>query len=254
MVKKKNTSWGKVAGWYDAHLEDSPDTYQSKVILPNILRILDLKKDMRVLDLACGQGFFSRVFSESGAHVEGCDVAEELIVLAKKESPKEVAFHVASANKLSFAKNASFDVVVCILALQNIEDLSGTFSEVARVLVPGGRLVIVLNHPAFRIPKQSSWGWDEKEGVQYRRVDRYLSASTAYIEMHPELANSEKTISYHRSLQDYFKTCIKSGFVITRLEEWISHKTSENGPRKKAEDQARKEIPLFLMLEARKTR
>ncbi|TSC62103.1 MAG: hypothetical protein G01um101448_477 [Parcubacteria group bacterium Gr01-1014_48] len=252
MVKRKDTSWGRVADWYDAHLENSEDTYQSRVILPNILRILDLKKDERVLDLGCGQGFFSRAFLKTGAHVEGCDISEELIQLAKKESPKEIAFHTASADALLFAKNGSFNVVVCILALQNIENLSGTLSEVARVLLSDGRFVIVLNHPAFRIPKFSSWGWDEEGAVQYRRVDRYLSARSASIDMHPGKQTKQQTISYHCSLQDFFKAFTKTGFVVTRLEEWISHKKSEKGPRQFAEDRSRKEIPLFLMLETQK--
>ena len=44
----------------------------------------------------------------------------------------------------------------------------------------------------------------------------------------------------------------KEGFAIAKLEEWISHKRSERGPRQSAEDISRKEIPLFLMLEAKK--
>ncbi len=70
--------------------------------------------------------------------------------------------------------------------------------------------------------------------------------------MHPGQAKSESTISYHRSLQDYTKGLAKAGFSITRLEEWISHKKSQTGPRQEAEDTARKEIPLFLMLEVKK--
>ncbi len=38
----------------------------------------------------------------------------------------------------------------------------------------------------------------------------------------------------------------KHGFAVTRLEEWISNKKSQKGPRVTAEDKARKEIPLFL--------
>ena len=53
-------------------------------------------------------------------------------------------------------------------------------------------------------------------------------------------------------MQDYFKALTRSGFSVSRLEEWISHKKSQAGPRQAAEDTARKEIPLFLMLEARK--
>jgi hypothetical protein len=126
------------------------------------------------------------------------------------------------------------------------------FTEISRVLTTKGRLVIVMNHPVFRIPKTSSWGWDETVKTQYRRVDAYLSPSSTEIMMHPGSKESTKTISYHRSLQDYFKALSKAGFVVARLEEWISHKKSESGPRQKGEDVARKEIPLFLMLEVKK--
>jgi hypothetical protein len=70
--------------------------------------------------------------------------------------------------------------------------------------------------------------------------------------MHPGKAGSLKTMSYQRSLQEFFKAFNKTGFVVTRLEEWISHKKSQKGPRQKAEDAARKEIPLFMCIEIRK--
>ncbi len=252
MEKKgaQSTSWGKVAGWYGDYLEN-PDTYQSQVILPNTLRMLGLKKGDRVLDLACGQGFFTKEFKNTGAVVVGADIAKELIEAART-NVAGVEFFVTPASQLSFAKDGTFDTVVCILALQNMEDLSSVSKEVARVLRKGGRFVMVVNHPAFRVLKRSSWGWDQEAEVQYRRVDGYLSAAKIPIDMHPGKGKSTETISYHRSLQDFSKTLFGAGFALTRLEEWISHKVSEKGPRQKAEDTARKEIPLFLALEATK--
>jgi hypothetical protein len=44
------------------------------------------------------------------------------------------------------------------------------------------------------------------------------------------------------------KTFAKEGFAVTKLEEWISHRKSENGPWAKAENNARKEIPLFMCM------
>jgi hypothetical protein len=114
-------------------------------------------------------------------------------------------------------------------------------------------LIGIINHPTFRIPKRSSWGWDDTESVQYRRLDGYLSASRAEIDMTPGRSGKHAhTYSFHRSLQDYMKALAGVGFAITRIEEWTSHKTSEKGPRAEAEDRARKEFPLFLMFEARK--
>lgn len=249
MKKDPDTSWGPVADWYDEHLEYDKDTYHAAVIAPNLKRILDPQPGLRVLDIACGQGYFARLFAESGALVTGTDISPELIALARQKS-SAVSYHVSPADDLSFASVRSFDAATIVLAIQNIENIAEVFAEAKRVLKPGGRLVLVMNHPAFRIPKRTSWGWDEEAKRQYRRVDGYLSAAAVPIEMHPGFAQSATTLSYHRSLQDFFKALSKAGFAVTRLEEWISHKKSEKGPRQAAEDAARKEIPMFLMLEA----
>lgn len=246
-MAKRDTSWEEVSGWYDDHLAED-DTYHNKVVLPNMLRMLDLKETETVLDLACGQGFFTKHLLTQSSHVVASDLSPSLVEIAAKKNPKAIV-HVADAAKLTFAKNASFDAVICMLALQNMQDITKVFAEVARVLKPNGRFIFVLNHPTFRIPKRSSWGFDGTE-TQYRRVDAYLSQAKLKIDMRPGTDNSY-TWSFHRSLQDFMKALAKSNLCITRLEEWISHRTSEKGPRAKAEDFARKEIPLFMAIEVR---
>lgn len=251
-MKTNNTSWGQSAEWYSSYLENTEDSYQKQVILPNLLRVLNLSNKDKVLDIACGQGFFSREFAKTRALVSGVDISSELIREAKRLSPKEIAYGVSKANDLKSINNESFDTATIILAIQNIEDMNGTFAEASRILKKGGRLVLVIMHPAFRIPEGSSWGYDEKEEIQYRRVDRYLSLAKTELLVHPGKENSPVTISYHRSLQDFSKSLFKNKFAITRLEEWISHKKSQKGPRSKAEDRSRSEFPLFMMIEATK--
>ena len=60
------------------------------------------------------------------------------------------------------------------------------------------------------------------------------------------------TISFHRPLQSYFKALNSAGLAVTRIEEWISHRQSQEGSRSAEEDRTRKEIPLFMCIEARK--
>lgn len=245
----KDTSWGKVSDWYDEVVEDK-DSYQKKVILPNILRLVAPKSGVRVLDLACGQGFFSHEMALLGADVVGVDISPELIKLAKKGPG---TFFVSPSENLSVLAEKKFDAAFSVLAVQNIEDISKTFKEVSRVLESKGKFIIVLNHPAFRVPKKSSWGFDESAKVEYRRIDEYLSESRAEIEMHPGMEKgNEKTISFHRPLQVYSKTLANAGFAISRVEEWTSHKKSQAGPRQIAENKVRKEIPLFMCLECLK--
>ncbi len=260
---KKNTAW-KETVW---------GGYQKSVILPNFLRLLSVKKGEVVLDLGCGTGSFSREFAATGAKVIGVDNSTVLIEAAKKISGASVEYRVASASHLSFIKSGSVDKIAAILTIQNLDYVDKVFRECARVLKAGGKMLVVLNHPAFRIPKASGWDWDSLQSIQYRRVDRYLSESKEKILMHPSTSSGqvpstssrlrqgyggqagqglrpeEYTISFHRPLQFYFKLFHNSGFCVSRLEEWISNKKSEVGPRSKAEDIARKEIPLFLFLE-----
>jgi ubiquinone/menaquinone biosynthesis C-methylase UbiE len=258
-MKNKDTSWNNVAGWYDELLKND-DSYQAKVILPNLLRVLNLKKGEQVYDLACGQGYFANVFAHEGANVVASDLSKKLIETAKTNtkpaSPNQgggkVLFYIAPAHRAQFLKDSSIDTVVIVLAIQNIENVNEVLVECKRILKKDGRIVFVLNHPAFRVPQASDWYFEN--GVQSRLVSKYLSESKLSIDMTPGEKNAKKkitTISFHRSLQYYIKLFSKNGFAITRLEEWISHKQSGTGPRQIAEDNARKEIPMFMCIEVK---
>ncbi|MDE2311867.1 MAG: class I SAM-dependent methyltransferase [Patescibacteria group bacterium] len=254
-MPKSSTSWGKVAGWYNRLLEEGQDTYQEKIIKPNLLRLLNPGPRQEILDLGCGQGYFARAVAQTGAKVLGVDLAGELIRLAKAQAGGNENYLVLSAEKLSGLAGKRFDKAVCVLALQNIKNLSAAVGELARVLKPAGRAVLVLNHPAFRVPTASAWGFDPQAQVQYRRVEKYLSEITQTVDMTQGVKDPKKkkfTVSFHRPLQAYFKAFYKHGLAVARLEEWVSHKTSDRGPRKAAEDLARREIPLFLALEVEK--
>jgi len=253
---KQSTSWNPVAAWYDEMLKGE-DTYQSKVILPNLLRILPSAPGKKIIDIACGQGFFSKVYSISGAQVLGIDISKELIKRAKHSESENLKFEVASADKINSVKNESFDGALIVLALQNIKNIQAVIKEANRVLVTKGKLVIVLNHPAFRVLKASAWGFDEEKKIQYRRIDRYGIPFDVEVDMTPGAKSDDSkvyTTSFHRPLQDYFKALVNAGFCVIGLEEWISHKQSEAGPRAMAEDTARKEFPMFMAIVAEKTK
>lgn len=239
---KKDTSWGR---------EAVVGEYQKELILPNLLRLLEIKRGDLILDLGCGPGFFAREFAKKGGKVVGIDISKELIELAKREPAKGIEYHIASADDLKFLPEKSVDKITIILAIQNIENVAGVFKECARVLKPSGKIFLVMNHPAFRVPKASDWDFDTKENIQYRRIDSYMTESKAKIEMHPSMRfrASPHTITFHRPLQYYFKILGNAGFAVSRLEEWISSKRSEPGQRAAAENRARKEFPLFLFME-----
>jgi ubiquinone/menaquinone biosynthesis C-methylase UbiE len=256
----ESTSWGNVSDWYDEYMQDS-DTYQAKVIAPNLLRILgvrDVTKNISILDLGCGQGYFlnhvlHHVPNRLHANLYGVDISQELLDIAKIDLGDTVTLAQSDASKLVSIPDRSMDIVYCVLALQNMQDLNAVMSEVQRVLKKEGKFVCVLNHPAFRIPKQSDWHADTTRHAQGRVVYTYMSDKKFAIDMHPgktaEGLTKKETFSFHHPLQYYMKIFAKHGLAITKLEEWISHKISEDGPKKEIEDNARKEIPMFMCIE-----
>ena len=137
-----------------------------------------------------------------------------------------------------------------MLAIQNIHPIAPVFEGVARALLPAGRFIIVMMHPCFRGSKETSWGWDEQNKLQYRRVDRYLLPRKTPIVTHPGAAPDQYTWTFHKPIESYVKSLRNAGLLIDAIEEWPSHKTSTSGPRAGAENAARKEIPMFMAMRA----
>ncbi len=248
--KAPPTQWDNVAAWYDELVGEEGSEFHKRIVLPGAVRLLAVKAGDRVLDVACGQGVLCRILHKGGVEPTGVDASRQLIHLARERSDPAIRFIAGDARDLSFLPEGHFTAAACILAIQNIHPLPPMFEGVRRVLADGGRLVIAMNHPCFRSPKATSWGWDEKAGVQYRRVDRYLLPRKEPIITHPGSDPTHYTWTFHRPLQDYVKCLARAGFVIDAMEEWPSHKSSEPGPRAKAENTARKEIPMFLAMRA----
>ncbi|MDP9842474.1 class I SAM-dependent methyltransferase [Streptosporangium lutulentum] len=97
------------------------------------------------LDLGCGEGRVSRDLSELGHRVTGVDISPVLVEAAREAHP-DGRYMVADAADLPFDDGA-FDLVVAYNVLMDVDDLSGSVREAARVLAPGGRLVLAITHP-----------------------------------------------------------------------------------------------------------
>ena len=189
---------------------------------------------------------FSRALSEAGADVTGVDASGALIAVAKSY-PSRGPIRYLERDAALAGDLGPFDGISAILCIQNMRHLAAVCAACARALKPGGRMVWVLNHPCFRIPRQSGWGFEE-ERVQYRRIDAYASPASIPIVMHPGRKDSETTVSFHRSLADLSAAAFAAGFVLSGLKELMSNKESEPGPRARAENRARQEFPLFLAM------
>jgi ubiquinone/menaquinone biosynthesis C-methylase UbiE len=246
----QRTDWGDVAAWYDQLVGESGSEYHREVVLPGVLRLLAPKPGERALDVACGQGVLCRILRERGVETTGVDAAAELVRAARERGPTDITYHVGDARELTFLSENHFDAASCVLAIQNIHPIQPVFAGIARSLKVGGRVIIAMMHPCFRGAKESSWGWDERQNVQYRRVDRYLVPRKTPITTHPGVDPGQYTWTFHKPIEAYVKAMRNAGLFVDALEEWPSHKTSTSGPRAAAENLARKEIPMFMAIRA----
>jgi SAM-dependent methyltransferase len=250
----RRTDWQPVADWYDDHVGDDGNEYHREVVLPGVLKLLGDVEGRRILDVACGQGVLCRLLHERGAVPVGVDAAKALVDAARDRSPDGVTFHrhdVRDLAECEWLESGSFDAAACVLAIQNVHPIRPMLEAISNALVEGGRFVVAMTHPAFRGPKETHWGWDGDRGIQYRRVDRYLVPRKAPIVARPGADAARRyTWSFHRPVGYYVRALRNAGLLVDDLAEWPSHKTSQPGPRQKAENVARKEIPLFMAIRA----
>jgi demethylmenaquinone methyltransferase / 2-methoxy-6-polyprenyl-1,4-benzoquinol methylase len=92
----------------------------------------------RVLDACCGTGDLALAAEQAGGKVTGADFSERMLERARKKS-KSVDWVLADVTALPFA-DGSFDAVTVGFGIRNVPDLEAGLAELARVLVPGGRI------------------------------------------------------------------------------------------------------------------
>ena len=145
--------WEESQQWYDTLVGTHGHYYHEQVILPQLLPLLDFKTPhFSLLDIGCGQGILARAIP-AHTHYLGIDASPSLIAQAKKRSSHQFLVHDAT---LPFPFTQRFTHAVMLLSLQNMP-LEPTLFHSCQALLSQGSLILVLNHPCFRIPRQSSW-------------------------------------------------------------------------------------------------
>ncbi|BAE81231.1 conserved hypothetical protein [Chlamydia felis Fe/C-56] len=245
---EKSTSWESIAEDYHKIVQNKGHFYHKEVIIPKLLPLLDLKSKDSLVDIGCGQGILERVIPKECGYL-GLDISPSLISIARNlRKSRSHAFAIQDLTKNLEVENIrSFSHAVAILSLQNMENPDQAIKNTSKLLCDKGRFLMVLNHPCFRIPRVSSWHYDEDKKLLSRKIDRYLSKMIIPIIAHPGKKQSESSISFHFPLSYWTQALARFGFVIENMEEWISPKKSI-GTRAKAENVCREEFPLFLLI------
>ena len=182
---------------------------------PALQAMLPPMKGLKVVDLGCGYGWFSRWASENGANsVLGLDVSEKMLAQANTStSASNIHYARADLEHLDLP-SASFDLAYSSLALHYIKDLPGLFAKIHDALVPGSRFVFSIEHPIFMAPRNPGWLIDN-EGNKRWPVDSYQREGERVTHW-----LAEGVIKQHRTVGTLLNLLIGAGFSIQHVNEW----------------------------------
>ena len=162
------------------------------------------------LDVGCGEGRFCRLLSARGIRTVGVDPTPALLERARTLDP--TGDYRPGIGEALPAEDASYDLVVSYLTLIDIPDYQAAIGEMARVLRPGGSL-LVANLTSFATARARK---PETEDHRERafEIDHYLD----------ERANMESWCginvrNWHRPLSAYVKTFLSLGLVLSFFDE-----------------------------------
>jgi ubiquinone/menaquinone biosynthesis C-methylase UbiE len=221
--------WDEAAESFSDFVREGKDYFRDALNNPAAFKLIGNVKGKRVLDLACGEGYNTRVLAKKRATVVGVDFSEKLIELARHLETEErsgIIYYVADVTNMEKMQSNHFDLVTCFMALQDIEYYREAIFEVARVLKENGRFIFSIPHPCFidHVVKDrgSITRWIYEDGTQEKSfvIGQYFGIGRYEVQWDMErIAKPFKTTAFHRTLTDYFQSLHQSGLLVSRLVE-----------------------------------
>lgn len=206
------------------------------VMLPRALA----RSPKNALDVGCGEGRFCRMLRQHGVAATGIDPTSALLAVARHRD-KKGAYLEAKAERLPFDAKA-FELVISYLSLIDIPDVQAAISEMARVLKPGGALLIA-NLNSFNTACAGD-GWVKNRAGQrvYFPIDNYMQERAMWTEY-----RGIRIVNHHRPLSVYMQTLLATGLCLKYFDE---PSPIPSAPQSRARSYSR--VPWFQVMEWRK--
>lgn len=209
-------AYDSIAQWYNDWVGNDEDVYKDPYF-PPLFDLVGEVADLRICDLACGQGRIARALAQRGAQVVGVDISGELLSIAKQstDAAAPVEYRQDNAHTLATCEEAEFDGVISNMAMMDIPDLTATINSTYRVLRPGGWLAFSTLHPCFNTPQSAEYVDDA--GRSHRIVTDYFTEGHWRSD---QRAGTTRTVgAYHRTLATYLNTLVTAGFLLKQVRD-----------------------------------
>ncbi|KAF7771267.1 hypothetical protein PCIT_a4339 [Pseudoalteromonas citrea] len=180
--------------------------YNAHYERPSLQALMGDMTNLNVLDLGCGSGIYAQYLLEKGASRVTCiDASVDMVTLVNTLLGNKVhAYQQDLTLGLPNEKTDSVDVVVCPLMIHYLADLTPFFTEVYRVLKPGGYMVFSTHHPCAE--------------SELRHANNYFDTQEV-VEQWNTVGTPLEVRFYRRSLTNIMQAITQSGFVVSALSE-----------------------------------
>lgn len=217
-------------------LAGAPEWTSLRALLPPL-------QEARVLDLGSGFGWFCRHAREQGAaRVLGIELSERMLERARQMGTDPAIEYRRADLEMVELPEGAFHLAFSSLALHYIADLGALLARVYRALVPGGSLVVSMEHPIFMAPSQP--GWRVEAGRHVWPLDGYFREGERVTDWF-----TKGVVKQHRTLGTTLNLLMSAGFTLAHVEEWCP---SAAQIAAEPEWEKERERPMFLLLAARK--
>lgn len=228
LTRETQRIWDLKADYWDQRMGEG-NRFHRLLVAPAAERLLALRRDELILDVACGNGAFSRRLAALGARVVATDFSARFLELARArsaEQPDRIEYRQVDATdeaQLLTLGEQRFDAAVCNMALQDMVVAEPLLRALKQLLKPTGRFVFSLPHPAFNFPAGTRLALeeDDRDGSV---VETYYVKVSNYLDVPPVkgagmLGEPAPHFYFHRPLSRIFGACFAAGFVLDGLEE-----------------------------------
>lgn len=236
LINNSQKRWDKNAEFWDDYMGDESNQFHRELIRPYTEKLLEIKEGQNILDIACGNGNFSRRLVELGANVTAFDYSSKMIERAKlrtKDYLKQIDYYVKDATNfesLIELGNQKFDSAVANMALMDIADIKPLVKALYELIKLNGIIVFSITHPCFQTPSMRKV--QETEDLNGKIVTRNSIQTFEYLTPKPYEAIGIKGqpvshFMFHRPMSYYLKLFFDTGFVLDGIEEPSFEKEKE---------------------------
>ncbi len=205
-------SWDEHADWWQREFTDGVDPEYVEQIIPLVRQ--HLAGAGRVVDIGAGEGQIARALAADGADVIGLDPTVSQVEMAVKRGGGPV--YARSGSDALPLETGSVDGVVVCLVFEHVDALDESLAEVSRVLRPGGRFLLFLNHPLLQTPESGMIIDHMIEPPEtYWRIGPYLPEAVTI----DEVQKGVFVRFVHRPLGRYVNAIIGAGMDLEEMIE-----------------------------------